>query len=117
MTEDEFDGLYVSNVSEHSDIGYTLEVNVEYPSELYDLHGDFPLCPEKLKVTDDMLSPYCQQLKEDLGLKEPSIGKLIPNLHNKTRYILHYKNLKLYLVLGMKLTKIHRVLTLVERIY
>ena len=58
-----------------------------------------------------MLSPYCQQLKEDLGLKEPSIGKLIPNLHNKTRYILHYKNLKLYLDLGMKLTKIHRVLT------
>ena len=58
-----------------------------------------------------MLSPYCLQLKEDLGLKEPSIGKLIPNLRNKTRYILHYKNLKLYLDLGMKLTKVHRVLT------
>jgi len=83
-----------------------------YPYEHFDsFNSDFPLCPEKLKVTDDMLSSYCQQLKEDLGLKEPSIGKLIPNLHNKTRYILQYKNLKLYLDLGMKLTKIHRVLT------
>ena len=111
LTEDEFDGLDISNVSDDSDIGYILEVDLEYPTEFHDLHSDFPLCPEKLKVTDDMLSPYCQQLKEDLGLKEPSIGKLIPNLHNKTRYILYFKNLKLCLDLGMKLTKIHRVLT------
>ena len=36
--------------------------------------------------------------------------KLIPNLGNKTNYVLHYKNLQLYLSLGMKLTKIHKVL-------
>ena len=36
--------------------------------------------------------------------------KLIPNLGNKTNYLLHYKNLQLYLSLGMKLTKIHKVL-------
>ena len=111
LSEEEFDGLDILNVSENSDIGYILEVDLEYPTELHDLHSDFPLCPEKVKITDDMLSPYCQQLKEDLGLKESSIDKLIPNLHNKTRYILHYKNLKLYLDLGMKLMKVHRVLT------
>ena len=74
LTEDEFDGLDISNVSDDSDIGYILEVDLEYPTELHDLHSDFPLCPEKLKVTDGMLLPYCQQLKEVLGLKAPPIA-------------------------------------------
>ena len=63
-----------------------------------------------MEVTDEMLLPYCQQLKEELSLKEPSIAKLVPNLYDKTRYILDYRNLKLYLDLEMKLTKVHRVL-------
>ena len=36
--------------------------------------------------------------------------KLIPNLCDKTNYVLHYRNLHLYLSLGMKLTKMHKVL-------
>ena len=36
--------------------------------------------------------------------------KLISNLGNKTNYVVHYKNFQLYLSLGIKLTKIHRVL-------
>ena len=84
LSKDEFDRLYISNVPEDRVIGYILEVDLEYPSELQDLHSDFPLCPEKVKVSNDMLSPYCQQLKEDLGLKETSVGKLVPELHNKT---------------------------------
>ena len=51
LTEDEFDELDISNVSKDSDIGYILEVDLEHPTELHELHSD-------LKVTDDMLSPY-----------------------------------------------------------
>ena len=111
LSKDKVDELDISNVSDDSDIGYILEVDLVYPPEVHDLHSDFPLAPQKMKVTDEMLSPYFQQLKEDLDLKEPSIAKLVPNLYDKTRYILHYKNLKLYLELGMKLMKIHRVLS------
>ncbi|KAK3735533.1 hypothetical protein QZH41_005010 [Actinostola sp. cb2023] len=90
--------------------GYILEVDLSYPEELHDLHNDYPLAPERQKVTQDMLSPYCQQLNEELNLGSAPVAKLVPNLNDKQHYILHYRNLKQYLSLGMKLTKVHRVL-------
>ncbi|KAK3738643.1 hypothetical protein QZH41_001793, partial [Actinostola sp. cb2023] len=90
--------------------GYILEVDLSYPEELHDLHNDYPLAPERQKVTQDMLSPYCQQLNEELNLGGAPVAKLVPNLNDKQHYILHYRNLKQYLTMGMKLTKVHRVL-------
>ena len=86
-------------------------MNLDYPKELHDYHNDYPLAPEKMKVIEDMLSPYAKKLLEDLQLKGTSTEKLIPNLRPKEKYIVHYRNLKLYTELGMKLSKIHRVLT------
>ena len=65
-----------------------LEVDLEYPKQLHDLHNDYPLAPERLV----------------LG----KVEKLVPNLNDKTKYVLHYENLKLYESLGLKITKIHR---------
>ena len=64
-----------------------LEVELEYPKSLYDLHSDYPLAPEQIEVN--------------------KVPKLIPNLGDKKKYILHYENLKQYLSLGLKLTNIH----------
>ena len=66
-------------------------------------------CPEKMKVTNTMMSPYQQKLVEELGVSI-SCEKLVPNLMNKSRYVVHYRNLQLYLSLGMKLVKVHKVL-------
>ena len=46
----------------------------------------------------------------EYGIKIGGVNKLIPNLDNKSKYVLHYRNLQLYLSLGMKLTKIHEIL-------
>ena len=73
------------------------------------LHNDYSLAPEKFAIPYDM-SDYCKEIADKYEIKVGHVEKLIPNLGNKTNYVLHYKNLQLYLPLGMKLTKIHRVL-------
>ena len=50
------------------------EVDLEYPEDLHDLHNDDPLAPERVKIGN--------------------VEKLIPNLYNKTNYVMHYENLK-----------------------
>ena len=72
-----------------------LEVDLEYPENLHDLHNDYPFCPERVKCKN--------------GVK-----KLIPNLRDKTKYVIHYKNLIQCLRAGMKLKKIHSGIKFVE---
>ena len=74
------------------------------------MHSDYPLAPEILAVSSDMLSKYCKKIADNYDIKVGDVTKLIPNLGSKTNYAVHYRNLQLYLFLGMKLTKIHRVL-------
>ena len=72
-----------------------LEVDLEYPENLHDLHNDYPFCPERVKCKN-------------------RVEKLIPNLRNKTKYVIHYKNLIQCLKAGLKLKKIHRGIKFIE---
>ena len=75
-------------ISEEDKKGCILEVDLEYPEDLHDAHNKYPLAPERLKIN--------------------KVGKLIPNLNDKRKYVVHHKTLKQYLSLGLKLMKIHR---------
>ena len=97
-----------------SSIRYILEVSLKYPIELHVFHNDYRLAPEKLAIPYDMLSNYCKKIADKYGTKVGDVKKLIPNLGNKTNFVLHYKNLQFSLSLGMKLTKIHRVLKFMQ---
>ena len=72
-----------------------LEVDIHYPKELHDKHNDYPLSPEKVKCKN-------------------GVEKLIPNLRDKTKYVLHYKNLIQCLDMGLKVTRIHNGIKFVE---
>ena len=74
------------------------------------LHNDYPLAPEKLAIPSDMLSDYCKKVAKIYRLKVGDVKKLIPNLGDETNYVLHYRTLQFYMSLGMKLSKIHKVL-------
>ena len=89
--------------------GYILEVDLEYPEDLHDAHSAYPLAPERMMVQKKWMSEYQHNLL-GVGVAPTEVEKLVPNLRNKDRYVLHYRNLQLYMSLGMRLTKVHRAL-------
>ena len=93
------DGHEINTYTEHPEWirSCTLEVDLEYLRELHDLHNDYPLAPETVTVNDTK--------------------KVIPNLGNRKRYVLHYKSLQQYLKYGMKLTRIHRGIKYTESMF
>ena len=82
MTDDELD--------DWKHLSCILEVDLDYPDDLHNLHNDYPLAPERVKIGN--------------------VNKLISNLNNKTNYVAHYENLKLYESLGLKLQRFIEVL-------
>ena len=85
-----FKWMSAAELDNWRNISCILEVDLKYSKELHNLHNDFPLALESITPEGSKVS------------------KLIPNLNNKTKYVVHYENLKFYESLGLKLTKIHR---------
>ena len=109
LNQKEIDKFCLNSIGGNSSGGYMLEADLKYPDELHKMHNDYPLASEKLKIAN-MLSKYCSSIADKYGIKIGGIDKLITNLGSKNKYALHYKNLQLYLSLGMKLVSVHRIL-------
>ncbi|CAH0560541.1 unnamed protein product [Brassicogethes aeneus] len=89
---DDVDNFDVMGVADDSLLGYILEVDLSYPKNLHDLHKDLPFCPEHETPPNS------------------KFPKLMTTLNNKSKYAIHYRNLKQVLSHGLTLTKIHRLL-------
>ena len=81
---------FIKNYYENSEKGYILEVDIKYPKKLHDLHSDLPYLPRRMKIDK------CK--------------KLVYNLHNVKKYVVHIKSLKQALNHGLKLKSIHRII-------
>ena len=76
---------FIKYYNENDKKGYILEVHVKYPKKLHDLHSDLPFLPERMEINK------CK--------------KLVCNLYDKKKYVVHIKSLKQALNHGLKLKK------------
>ena len=86
----EFDESFMKNYNEESNKGYFFEVDVQYLENLHNLHNDLPFSHERMRFRK------CR--------------KLVANLHDKTEYVIHIRNLKQALNRGLVFKKVHRVI-------
>ena len=100
----------ILNKSDNSLHGYFLEVDLDYPENLHEEHGDYPMAPEKIKIKTEWLSPYSLENANKFDIKTGNINKLAPNLMSKNNYVVHYRNLQYYLSQGLILKKVHKIL-------
>ena len=117
LKERELEHLDILNIPDDNQKGYLVEVSLRYPKKIHDLHNGFPLAPEKKCIANDQLSPYAKTLWRQLHpsksgkiVGRPKQEKLITDLHDKDHYVVHYRNLKLYVQLGMEIKSIHKAL-------
>ena len=93
----QFNKDFIKNYNEQSDEGYFLEADVQYLEKLHELHNDLPFLPERIKIE--------------------GVEKLVANLHDKTEYVIHIRNLKQTLDQGLVLTKIHRAIKFDQNVW
>ena len=78
---------YTSNSSE----GCALEVDLEYPKESRELHNDYPSATDKIEIKEKVLSRYQLKIAAFYNISIGNINKLVPNLFDKEKYVLHDK--------------------------
>ena len=88
-----------------------MEEDLDYPENLHEEHSHFPIAPEKVKIKEEWLSPYCLEIKKENDIKVGVCNILAPNLMSKK----NYKNLKYYLLNGLILKKVHKILEFKQR--
>ena len=106
LDDDEAQDLDLEDLDDEADDGYIYEVDLHYPTRLHNKHDDYPLAPESIVIDRSMYSPTQSTVFPESAPQK----KLTPNLLDRKRYLVHYKNLKLYVKLGLVITKVHRVL-------
>jgi hypothetical protein len=99
---------------DHADTGYIVQVDLDYPPDIHTDTCEFPLAPVHDTINPDELSDVQKQLAEDLDVQVGKTHKLLLTCKPREKYIVHYRLLKFFVQMGMKITKIHRAISFTQ---
>ena len=120
LKEYDFDRMMYEDFKTDGELGYIFEVDLSYPDHLHLKHNYMPLAPENKTIVYSDLSDYqkacynalsAQPHNEEWVKKHYSSNKLTATFEPRKNYLVHYRNLALYLRHGLKLDKVHRGIT------
>ena len=106
LNEAEIDILYKNGFDSfdtESSHGLILEADIHYPAHLHETHSDLPMCPERIVIREEMLSPFQQRLWPTSDKR--SCTRLAPNLYDKKNYIMHIRNAQFYAAHGLIISR------------
>ena len=116
LTEEEIGTKDWLHINTEAEFGYVLKVDLQYPQEIHDKTQDFPLAPEPGQVTEEMFTPFMREqwarrceFRVGGEAKYKPEKKLLMTCRDKSEYVVHFKLLKFYLEMGMKITRVHEV--------
>ncbi|XP_021958588.2 uncharacterized protein LOC110854461 [Folsomia candida] len=123
LTEYELDRVranpsaFVNSLKDDAETGYFFEVDLEIPPTIHNKLNDYPPAPTKRCVSKDELTPHQLKQMQDLHIPESTFknSKLVADLLPKQHYVTHYRNLKMYIKLGLVVTKVHRAVKFSQR--
>ena len=87
----QFNEVFIKTYDAKSEVGCTLKIDVKYLEKIYEPHGDLPFLPERTEIE--------------------KVEKLVTNLQDKNKYVVHIESLKQVLNRGLILKKAHRVIS------
>jgi len=97
---------------------YILEVDLAYDPELSASHSSYPMAPHTMDIRFSDLSPFSQHVVKTLtGRERHQTKKLTASMRPREKYLVHAANLKFYLKHGLRVTKVHRVISFRQRSY
>ena len=95
----------ILNTPDDSDIGYFLEIDLEYPVNIKKTKK-FPFCPQNKKINPKKYNDYMNMIKPKNYTKSK---KLLCDWTDKKKYLIHYRMLKFYVRHGTTFQKIHEI--------